>query len=58
MRGKVNYSGHALHGKMVDLDGEEWGGNPSLPAIACYRILMPQGHAILLPKDKIRVLSE
>lgn len=58
MIGKVNYPGLALHGKMVEIDGEDLAGHPSMPLIPSYRIQMPEGHVILLPKDKVRVLVE
>ena len=62
MRGKVEYSGHYLHKKTVDIDGEEWiERRPSRPGrfnwTMGYRIPMPEGHVILLPKDKVRILE-
>lgn len=58
MKGKVNYSGHALHGKTVSIIGEELAGHPSMALIPAYQIEMPEGHVILLSKDKVRVLAE
>lgn len=62
MKGKVNYSGHALHGKTVEISGEEWielrSSKPERPRWKLgYLIPMPEGHSILLPKDNVRILA-
>ena len=58
MKGKINYPGLFLHGKTVELDGEDMGGHPSLPQIECYRVPVSDGDIILIPKDRVRVLAE
>lgn len=61
--GKVTYAGHSLHGKTVEIDGEEWielrSSKPHRPRWKLgYQIPMPEGHVIVLPKEKVRVLVE
>ena len=61
--GKVSYSGHDLHGRTVEIVGED---NESLSHVPLWLIRPPwelgpyaePGELIGIPKSKVRVLAE
>lgn len=59
MKGIIKYAGYVLHGKTVEIVGEEDfdASAGKLPPIPCYRIRLDNEACVLLPKDRVRALE-